>query len=87
MPPGERAPRRRPAAAPDGTGQEPASIRPRAVEVPLPESEPEPATGGARFRVLVSIDGWTAGEEIVTPLTPRTAALVDMGYLAGMADW
>jgi hypothetical protein len=86
MPPGERTPRRRPAAAPDGTGQEPASIRPRAVEVPLPESEPEPVIGAARFRVLISIDGWTAGEEIMQPPIPRTAALVGMGYLAPLGD-
>lgn len=81
MPPGERATRKRPVAAPDG--DPPASIRPRAVEVPLPE--PEPAAGG-RFRVLISIDAWTAGEEIVQPLVPRTAALVGMGYLAALGD-
>jgi hypothetical protein len=85
MPPGERATRKRPVAAPDG--DPPASIRPRAVEVPLPEPEPEPEpAAGGRFRVLISIDGWTAGEEIVQPLVPRTAALVGMGYLAALGD-
>jgi hypothetical protein len=86
MPPGERAPRKRPTVtAPDGTGDAPASIRPRAVEVPLPEPEPELPAGG-RFRVLVSIDGWTVGEEIEQPLIPRTAALVGMGYLLALGD-
>lgn len=83
MPPGERSPRRRPATTPDDPGQVPDSIRPRAVEVPLPEPEPEPVK---RFRVLVSVDGWTAGEEIEQPSSARTAAMVAMGYLAALVD-
>lgn len=71
MPPGERRPRK--------------SIRPVAVEVPLPEPEElEPVAASARYRVLISFEGYTSGEVHEIASTARTLALVDMGLLASV---
>jgi hypothetical protein len=53
-------------------------------ELTQPEIPPEPSP--RRYRVMVSIDGWTAGE--VHELEPkvRTLALVALGYLREVED-
>lgn len=68
MPPGERRPRK--------------SIRPVAVEVPLPEPE-EPTVGprwGA-YRAMINFDNFTAGVLYQLKADDRTLALVRMDYL------
>lgn len=63
------------------------SIRPTAVTLQVEEPEPEPAPPGtARYRVLVSVDAWTAGEVVEVPPDARLAALVELGYLRTLGD-
>jgi len=82
MPPGERTPRRPPATPPDDPGgSRTASIRPVAVEVPLPVPPPEPVAG-RRYRILISFEDFTAGEVRELAPSPRLEVLAQMGLLA-----